>query len=678
MKSVKAKILYAEDDRIDQMVFEQYVKNQGLLYNYKIAGSVREATQILKSELFDVVITDYNLGDGNAFELFPYVSNNAPIIFVTSANDLNLAVTAMKSGAYDFLVKDLNRTYLDFLPLTVKKAVDHKKKEEQLRIAENEIKRLSSALARTNNSILITDPFGKIVWVNEGFEKITGYSFEDVKGTFAEILKKDGKTNSSLISEIYQSFTKDKKSVIYETKNFTKEGAEYWTLSSITPILNEKGELDELVVIDSDISQRKKTEEALIRANLIAEDSLKKMNKAFDELTKAKKQVEELMKIKEHFFLNMSHEIRTPLNAIIGFADLMQRTPLSPEQKRYNNALKTSGENLLVIINDILDFSKIKSGKISFEEISFKLSQVVSTATEILLEKSIAKGIRFSKIIDPAIPDHLIGDPTRLNQILLNLLGNAIKFTEKGEVKTVVSVVADYEESILLQFSVIDTGIGIPENKLDSIFEEFTQASNDTTRKYGGSGLGLTIVKQLVEMQGGQISVKSEIGKGTTFTFTLKYKKNIHYINESNGKEKKTTEHETPALGDSLHILVVEDNLLNQILVEKYLKDWKCNVELAENGVIAIQKLEKQYFDILLMDIQLPEMDGYETTLYIRQQMPPPTCSIPIIAMTAHAIHSEEEKCISVGMNGYISKPFKWEVLKGKIVHLVNQKKTAT
>ncbi len=385
-------------------------------------------------------------------------------------------------------------------------------------------------------------------------------------------------------------------------------------------------------------------------------------------LKKAKNDAENLTKAEEKFLVNMSHEIRTPMNAIIGFTNLILKTPLSDEQKQYIDAVKTSGENLLVIINDILDFSKMQSGKISLEQINFRLSQAMSIVTEFMLPKSIEKSIKLSMSIEKNIPDHLIGDPTRLNQILLNLVSNAIKFTEKGEVKTTVSLLSDDNKIIDLKFSVKDTGIGIPKEKLTSIFEEFTQAADDTTRKYGGSGLGLAIVKQLVEMQGGEISVDSEVGARSTFSFNLKFKKNLH----PDKKEDSFHEEGNIPHVDGLNILLVEDNVLNQVLAKKVLSDWNWNVEVAENGLEAIEKLKKQNFDIVLMDIQLPEMDGYEATRRIRKDFSPPKCDIPIMAMTAHAMFSEEEKCRAAGMNGYISKPFDTKILYSRIIYILN------
>ena len=409
-------------------------------------------------------------------------------------------------------------------------------------------------------------------------------------------------------------------------------------------------------------------EEDLRHANQIAEHSLIKGNKALNELMKAKKELEESIRVKEQFLANMSHEIRTPMNAIVGFTDLILKTQLSLEQKQYTEAIKTSGENLIVIINDILDFSKIQSGKISFEQINFSIPQVIATLTELLLPKSVEKNIKLSKSIDKNIPERVIGDPTRLNQILLNLVGNAIKFTERGEVKISVEMANEDSENVTLQFSISDTGIGIPKDKLASIFDSFTQATYDTTRKYGGTGLGLAIVKQLVELQKGEIKVTSEAKKGSIFSFNLTYKKGLNIETVKVNDVENNTEHIK-----KLDILLVEDNILNQMLAKKVLTDWGWNVEVAENGIIAVEKIKENTFDLVLMDIQLPEMDGYEATRKIRKELPASKSIVPIMAMTAHAISGEEDKCYDAGMNGYISKPFNAENLYKKILTILNK-----
>lgn len=535
------------------------------------------------------------------------------------------------------------------------------------RLHEEELEKLALAATKSYNSVIITDSFGKIEWANEGFTKLTGYTIEAVDSV-NKLLKRGDSVEIKKQADFYESIRKEKKPVTYEHKNYAKDGREFWVITTLTPVLGISGEVERIIAIDSDITVRKQMEEELVLANKISEHLLKKGNKALNELLKTQKELKETMKVKEQFLANMSHEIRTPMNAIVGFTDLILKTTLNPEQKQYIDAIKTSGQNLLVIVNDILDFSKSQAGKLVFEQIDIQLSQAVSTLIELMLPKSMQKNIRLSSKIDPKIPDLLIGDPTRLNQILLNLVSNAIKFTEEGEIRIVIDLVEEKEETVELLFSVKDTGIGIPKEKLNTIFEGFTQATNETTRKYGGTGLGLTIVKQLVEQQGGSITVESEEGSGSDFSFKLRFKKGCET------KRKKAIEEKgVPAKKiDDLNVLLVEDNYLNQVLATKVLTNWNWKVDVAENGAVAVNKLQKNNYDIILMDIQMPEMDGYEATRYIRKKLTPPKSTIPIMAMTAHAISGEVERCEQVGMNGYISKPFNEDHLYQKILTILN------
>ena len=393
------------------------------------------------------------------------------------------------------------------------------------------------------------------------------------------------------------------------------------------------------------------------------------------DLLKAKEEAEQSVKVKEQFLANMSHEIRTPMNGIIGFAKLLEDTPLTTEQKEYLQMIRASGDNLLVIINDILDFSKIEAGKITFEQTNFKLPEIISSALELMRTKAEEKNIEIYEMIDKRIPEILVGDALRLNQILLNLVSNSIKFTEKGEIEVSAKLVKEDRGSAIIEFNVRDTGIGIPPEKLSTIFESFTQATSTTSRKYGGTGLGLTISKQLIELQGGFIEVHSEVNKGTLFTFQLKFKKTAlqqqHSDKTKQFEEQQITSDASENL-ENVSVLLVEDNPINQHLAMAIMNKWGCHVVLAENGRIAIEELEKRDYDIILMDIQMPEMDGYEAAQRIRKVL---IKEVPIIAMTAHAMKGEREKCISLGMNDYISKPFDQKNLRAKIVKHIKRKK---
>jgi PAS domain S-box-containing protein len=541
------------------------------------------------------------------------------------------------------------------------------------RIHEEEMEKLALAATQSYNSVIIANKDGKIEWVNEGFTKLTGYSLEEVLNTHGELLRKGGNTGLNR-NDFYETIIKEKKPVVYESKNFSKSGKQYWVITTLTPIIGANGEVEKIIAIDSDITLRKQMEQDLVHANKIAEHSLMKGNKALNELKKAKKELEDSMKVKEQFLANMSHEIRTPMNAIVGFTNLISKTELNDEQKKYIDAIKTSGENLLVIINDILDFSKIQSGKLLLEKIEFNLPEVISGLSKIMDEKLKEKKLELITKIDTNVPKLIVGDPIRLNQILLNLVGNAIKFTEVGEIRVEVNLIAEEVDFWNIQFFVIDTGIGIPAEKQNVIFDGFTQASNETTRKYGGTGLGLTIVKQLVELHGGNISVESELGMGAAFVFNLKFDKHCS-SNQINGTSVIENEN-LPDKTKKLKILLVEDNLLNQILAKKVLSDWEWDVQVAENGIQAIKLLEQENFDVILMDIQMPEMDGYETTQIIRRNNDSFKAETPIIAMTAHAMSGEAKKCINAGMDDYVSKPFEAKELYSKIISTYQKKQS--
>lgn len=376
---------------------------------------------------------------------------------------------------------------------------------------------------------------------------------------------------------------------------------------------------------------------------------------------------ENAVKSKQQFLSNMSHEIRTPMNAIIGFTKIVLKTDLTAKQKEYLSAIQTSGDALIVLINDILDLAKVEAGKMTFEKTSFKLALSISSMLHLFETKIQEKDLELVFEYDQNIPEVIVGDPVRLHQIVLNLLSNAIKFTEKGQIIVKVYLLNENERDVSITFSITDTGIGIAEDKIGSIFENFQQASSETTRLYGGTGLGLAIVKQLVEPQGGTIDVKSKINEGSTFCFTLTFEKEkaedsiIINHGERNIYSDKIK---------NIKVLVVEDIALNQLLMKTILDDFGFERDIASNGKIAIEKLQKKSYDIILMDLQMPEMNGFEATEYIRNTM---NSKIPIIALTADVTTIDLAKCKAVGMNDYIAKPIDEKLLYDKIVELVKK-----
>lgn len=376
-----------------------------------------------------------------------------------------------------------------------------------------------------------------------------------------------------------------------------------------------------------------------------------------DELKKQKEIAELSDKLKEQFLANVSHEIRTPMNGVLGMTHLLENTGLNEEQKEFVNAIRQSANNLMVIINDILDFSKINAGKIEFIEQDFTPRDVVKGVVQLLAVKANEKQLQLACTIDYQLPQMILGDAIRLNQILINLTGNAIKFTEKGKVHLDVKVISKDKEYCTLRFKVTDTGIGIPEEKLNTIFDSFEQAENNK-RRYEGTGLGLTIVKQLVEMQGGHIYLNSKLNEGSEFTFELKYKMstNDSEPNKSPIKKEKT---KVKIDFENVRMLIAEDNKVNQLLVKNMLKKFGVqHLSLVESGQAAIDIVQKENFDMILMDIQMPGMDGYEATEQIQKILKEKNISTPILACTADASEKEKEKARNAGMIDYIVKPY--------------------
>lgn len=378
-----------------------------------------------------------------------------------------------------------------------------------------------------------------------------------------------------------------------------------------------------------------------------------------EELVKAKELAEQSVAIKNDFLANMSHEIRTPMNAIMGFSDILSQTHLDENQKECVDTIGVAANNLLYIINDILDFSKIESGKMKIANEVFDIKETIQRIEKLLLIRIKEKGLDYRFEFSEDLPQYLVGDSVRLNQILVNLMGNAIKFTHKGFIQFSVLVLHQNQESCVVRFSIKDTGIGMSKDKLDYIFERFTQAESFITRKYGGTGLGLSISKSLIELQGGQLNVISEPEQGSEFYFELTFKKVEKILMKTEGI--LTTNSKS---NKEVKILLFEDNVFNQRLAVKSVESFGFSIDTALEGESGLNLLKQNTYDLILMDLQMPGMSGYDVTRVIREDL---KLKIPIIAMTAHSLVGEKDKCLQAGMNDYLSKPFKQEDLKDKI-----------
>ncbi len=524
---------------------------------------------------------------------------------------------------------------------------EQKKIEKALTQSLKEISDYKYALD-ASSIVDVTDEKGIIKFVNANFCNISQYSPEELIGNTHHLINSDFHTKA-FMADMWKIISSGK---IWrdEIKNRSKDGNYYWVLTTIVPFLDEHGIPYQYVAIRTDITEQKRVEAELSEARVVAEEE--------------KSKAQDAMKAKQQFLSNMSHEIRTPMNAIIGFTKVVLKTDLSAKQKEYLTAIKMSGDTLIVLINDILDLAKVDAGKMKFEQTPFKLNLSLAAMLHLFEAKMQEKNLALEFTYDPMIPEVLLGDPVRLHQIMLNLLSNAVKFTSKGRVGVKVQTLREDAEKTVLEFSIADTGIGIPADRVAKIFENFQQASSDTSRLYGGTGLGLAIAKQLVEAQGGSIWVKSTLGEGTTFSFVLSlFKTDAEAVFEA-----PLTELDTES--KNIKVLVAEDMALNQLLMKTLLDDFGFERDIADNGKIAIEKLKAKSYDIVLMDLQMPEMNGFEATEYIRTTM---NSKIPIIALTADVTTADLAKCTAVGMNDYIAKPIDERVLYSKILGLVKK-----
>ncbi len=519
------------------------------------------------------------------------------------------------------------------------------RKQAERKLKENQAW-LQSILDNSTSLMYIKDPDGRYIMVNLRFREMLHLGNTDIIG------RTDHEFSDPVAADHYklldQEVMRTGKSLEIE-EVVEHDGRRVHLLSIKFPLLDNNGRQIGIGGIATDITERVNYQQQLIAATRDAHKA---------------KEMQEL------FLANMSHEIRTPMNGIQGMTDLLLDTSLSGQQKEFARIIKRSVNNLLVIINDILDFSKIKAGKLTIEKIDFRLQDVLDHVKGIFDHRVKKKGLLLQVTTDAEIPDALRGDPYRLNQVMINLIGNAVKFTESGSVDVLVALQEKNEDTVSLQFSVTDTGIGIPEGSLPYIFEHFSQGGMDISRRYGGTGLGLAISHRLLQLQGGNISVKSAEGAGSVFSFGLTYEYDM-------AGEMNTPVVPAPAvLADyskclaGKRFLVVEDNEVNQQLVDHVLRRGGGDVQLAANGELAIRFLRQGgQYDLIIMDLQMPVMDGYATTQYIRNEL---RLSIPIIAMTATALIGEQIRCFEVGMNDYMTKPFEFTELYKRIVSLLD------
>lgn len=507
---------------------------------------------------------------------------------------------------------------------------------------------ISAIMENVVDGILTFDSSGNILSFNSAAQKIFGFTESEIQGSNIAVLfpsVDEGETDTepeteSFRTSIHTILQGKSTSHSSECTAQKQDGSTFPMDLSISKMEGSNHAI--FITIIKDITERIEFQQALIEA---------------------KEKAEAAAIAKTNFLSTMSHEIRTPMNAVIGLTNLLIQEGPRQDQLDNLNILKFSGENLLVLINDILDFNKIEAGRVEFEQIDFSLKTVANTIKEALGVKAKEKGIGLRIYMDSGLPEVIVGDPTRLSQILNNLIGNAVKFTEKGKVTVDISVQSEDDENILLDFEVEDTGIGIPPDKIASVFESFTQSNSTITRKYGGTGLGLSITRKLVELQGSSIKLESEVGSGSTFSFSLQFKKSKRKSIEERVKN------DSPLVESLLgvKVLLVEDNKVNQMVATKFLGYWGIEVDLAETGLEATEKVLEKDFDLVLMDLHMPVMDGYTATKIIRSYEEEKYKTLPIMALTASVLQPSRQGVEEAGMTDFVSKPFKPEELNRKI-----------
>ncbi len=682
-------ILIIDDDEVDRMAVRRSLGKARINVETEMAESITEAREKIGKIPYDCVFLDYRMPGGNGVELlreFRAAGYQMPVIVVTSHTDPALAVEVMKAGGSDFISKNVLTPEL--IGQVLRSAIRTHQAEAERRRAEVALRYSQARLAEAQKIAqlghweinLVTD----MLYCSDQVFSILGYGNEDrpEQAGFKFILNHLHPSSLSKWEKAFNTCINNQQPNELDLK-----------------VVRQDGEVRHLEVHLRPIEGLEKV--ARIRGT-IQDISFRKQIEA--ELIQAKDEAVRSARAKEEFLANMSHEIRTPMNAILGFTKLLQETELTEVQTEYLEAIDISGEALLAIINDILDLSKIEAGKLHFEKRTFSLTGILRSIRQIFQVKFDEKSMPLHTSIGPGVPDSISGDPVRLNQVLINLVGNALKFTEEGEIGIEIKLVGEAgreggegeaggertrkkTENVRLLFEVNDTGIGIPYDKQVDIFQSFTQASGETTRKYGGTGLGLTICKRIIELQGGKIGLQSEPGEGSNFFFELDFDLgNVETIPAPKAGESSDSGVRSAENGNSselgvrsaeeapssiplidLKVLVAEDNRMNQLLVTKILEGMGLSFSLTESGLEALEKLQQEHFDLVLMDIQMPVMDGYEATRQIRSLSDPKRSSIPIIAMTAHAFAEERNRCLQAGMDDCISKPFKPEELRQKL-----------
>jgi PAS domain S-box-containing protein len=628
MDKLDVTVLHVEDNKAFRGLFKYLIKPE--VSEFYTAQNGKEGFEIFKLYRPDIVVTDIDMPEMDGIELSKKIKEIAPeipIIVFSSVERETYLLEAINIGIEQFVLKDEDnfKEILHSIRRSAKEVELRKKSAEQ----ENRIRMLSRAMEQSGSIIIISDPEGYIEYANEAFFKATGFEINEILGRHIIEFK----------DEKYREFFEEAMNgsqIVGEYMQKKKNGESFWAASRISPIRNAEDKITNLVEASDDISAHKEAEKAIEKANYA----------------------------RRNFLANMSHELRTPLNGVIGIASILLETDTTLEQREYLNLQKTSAEALLKIINDLLDFSQIEDNKLEILHKPFDLTNAISLTLNFFKLAANEKNLKLEYRIEEGIYNYLIGDERRIQQIINNLIGNSIKFTEKGLVEVLVKKEYDDEEKVTLVFSVKDSGIGVPKDKFEHIFGRFTQADSSFTRKYGGTGLGLAISKDLVRLMNGDIWVESEEGVGSEFFFRLELFK---VTNEGiiAAIKNRNTKFVAPKLSNNIiKILLVEDNLMNQKIVIKGLRSYGHDITTANNGQEAVDIYKENNFDLTLMDVEMPIMNGIDAAAAMRQiEKEIGKKPTQIVALTAHIGKETQQKCFAAGMDDFLMKPINFELL---------------
>jgi PAS domain S-box-containing protein len=628
------RVLLVEDNPGDAELISIALERAGN-YEMEVCGRLSETLERLARNGLDLVLLDLGLPDSEGIETFLRVNERAPyipIVVLTGSEDDDLALQAVREGAQDYLVKGVSSS---MLLRSLRYALERKRGQEALRLSQTQ---LAEAQRVAHVGSFVYDLGDDTLSWSDEMYRIFGLDpdFQFTPGSMEQMIHPDDRAEVNKVMDEAMQLAKP-----FQIQNrIIRPDGEVRVLDTRGEVLaGGSGRPSRLLGVSQDITEWKR-----------AEDALRERER---ELRAARDQAVQASDFKSQFLANMSHEIRTPMNGVLGMAHLLLEAENDPQKRTYLRALKESGQNLLAIINDILDFSKVESGQLELEDIELDLHELVGTALDLFETQATQKGLKLELRIRPDVPRTVLGDPVRVRQILMNLLSNAVKFTDSGRVMVGVHSAGEGR----VRFEVTDTGIGILPSEHQRILDPFRQADSSTTRRFGGTGLGIPICRQLVALMGGTFDYVSESGIGSTFWFELPLPASgaasVRLVKSEAGDA--VPQPPQPARSAET-VLLVEDNLVNRLVAEAMLRGLGYEVDLALTGAEAVAAVRRRSYSFILMDCLMPEMDGYEATAIIRRE-PGPAAATPIIALTALAMKGDRERCLAAGMDDYLSKP---------------------